>query len=137
MKSRNTLYSSSSTDFRKGLVCIIILVLSVFTNFQTSSAFSFAIFLQAVCNGDSFWDFIDDKQICKPLRTMIKVLIGVSVLGILLALLNLMAPTNFFDNPNLGVYLKALALITVAFPLVVLRKDYKLNAQIEEQEGGI
>ncbi len=137
MKARNTIYTSSSKDFRKGLVCITVLVLSVSTNFQTSSAFSFAIFLQAVCNGDSFWDFVDDKQICKPLRTMIRVLIAASVLGILLALLNLMAPTHFFDNPKFGVYIKIFALITVAFPLVVLGKDYKLNAQIEEQEGGI
>lgn len=135
MKLRSTLYSDSSTDLRKGLVYVVILVLSLFTNFQTSSAFSFAILLQGLSNIDNFWDFVNDRYICKPLRRMVRFLIVVSVLGILLASLNLMKPAIVFENPDYGICIKIIALITVAFPLAILTVDYILNEQIEDQEG--
>lgn len=136
MKIRDTLYEKSSIDFRKVLVYIVIIFLNVFAAFQSSSAFSFVILMQGVCNIDGFWDFIDNERICRPLTKMIKLLIALSALGILLALLNLMLGEVLFDNPLCGYILRILALFTISFPIVILYKDYKKNVRIEEQRRG-
>lgn len=75
MKDRCTLYGDSVLGFRKMLMCLMVVLLSVFPVFQEPNALSVAIFVQGVSNIDNFWDFLKERDICKPLRSAIKVLI--------------------------------------------------------------
>lgn len=130
MKGRYTLYADSLLDFRKMLMCIGVLALSIFPVFQESSALSAAILVQGVSNIDSFWDFLKDRKINRSLRNAIKVLIFLSVVAIIIALLNFM--NGFFAGVH-GTLIKIIALVAVGFPLVVLYADSYMNEKVEEK----
>lgn len=132
MKDRCTLYGDSVLGFRKMLMCLMVVILSVFPVFQEPNALSVAIFVQGVSNIDNFWDFLKERDICKPLRSAIKVLIFLSVLAIIIALLNFME--NIF-SASYGGIIKVIALVAVGFPIVVLWADSHMSAKVEEIGG--
>lgn len=134
MGIRHTLYSSSAIDFRKFFVHLFVIFLGFVPNIQSTEAFSVAILVQVVCNVDNYWDLISDRNVCKPLRTMSKVLVGLSVVGILLVVFNLMEPTNVYENERYGLFLKGFSLFVAVFPIGILVKDYKINSRFEERE---
>lgn len=130
MKGRSTLYADSLIDYRKMLMCIGVLALTVFPVFQEPSALSATILVQGVSNIDNFWDFLKDRKICKPLRNTVKVLIFLSVVAIIIALLNFM---NGLFAGAYGMLIKIIALAAVGFPLVVLFMDSHMNREVEEE----
>lgn len=114
-------------------MCMGVVALSIFPVFQEPNALSVAIFVQGASNIDNFWDFLKDRRICRPLRSVVKILIFLSVVGIIIALLNLM--TGIFTQAY-GDVVKVAALVAVGFPIVVLFADSHRSAEDEEKSEG-
>ena len=136
MTEKKTLFDSSSTDFRKILFCLSVVVLSIFPVLGEPRAFAVAILIQGACNVDGYWDFLGNGAICDPLKRRLYVLISISVLAGVLGLLSLVAGYGYFDTSNCcGCLVAGLALLAVSYPAVLLYTDWKLNAAKEKDRN--
>lgn len=135
MKNNQTLYDDWMVDFRKILICLGIILLSAIPSLGESKALSIAILVQGASNIDSYWDFLKEKRICKPLKNMLIWLVILSFAAGIIALLNLGSAQSYFEIEKFGYLIKALTLVAVSFPIVLLVTDSKLNQLNEEDEN--
>lgn len=134
MKTQDTLYSNSNINFRKILVYIFIIIVSIFFNLKDSEAFYSALFVQALCNLDGFLDYLENKNLNKSTRKNIRISAYISVMGAALSIGKFMVPSIIIYNDTWEFYVKIVALITVIPQLVILHNDYSKNIKNEEEK---
>lgn len=135
MKNNQTLYDDWMIDFRKILICFGIILLSAIPSLGESKALAIAILVQSASNIDSYWDFLKEKRICKPLKKMLIWLVVLSFAAGVVALLSLGSGQSYFEIEDFGCLIKILTLLAVSFPIVLLVTDGKLNQPNEEDEN--
>lgn len=135
MKNNQTLYDDWMVDFRKILICFGIILLSAIPSLVESKALAIAILVQSASNIDSYWDFLKEKRICKPLKKMLIWLVVLSFAAGVVALLSLGSSQSYFEIEKFGCLIKALTLLAVSFPIVLLVTDSKIKQPNEEDEN--
>lgn len=130
MKPKENLYDKPSIDLRKSIIYIVILVLNLapvlIPDLIDLRTLYLIIIIQGICNIDSFWDFVDNRNIKKLLKNLIIISIWLSVIGILIASIGLIYLVFEMDVLYVLVF-KIISLISVLFPLVILEIDFHFN----------
>lgn len=136
MNNKKTLYDDWITDLRKILICFAIILLSAIPALEESKALSIAILAQGVSNIDGYWDFLKEREICKPLKIMLVGVVILSCAASIIAILSLSNEKSYFEisKYHVGYIMKAITLLAVSFPTILLITDGILNAKIEEDE---
>lgn len=131
---KETLCANTLIDFRKIIVYILVIGVSGFSSYGDSTSLSFAVIVQGICNIDCFWDFLEDKDICRKLKGGLKFSIMLSVFGILIALFNMIRTEIIFGSPIYGIAAKIVAFVFVAFPIVIFISDHGKNNKLEQKK---
>ena len=134
MNNNQTLYDDWVVDFRKILICFGIILLSAIPSLGESKAFAIAILVQSASNIDSYWDFLKEQRICRPLKRMLIWLVVLSFVAGVTSLLSLGSVQSYFEIEKFGYLIKALILLAVSFPIVLLVTDSRINQLSEEDE---
>ncbi len=135
MKNNQALYDDWIVDFRKILICSGIILLSAIPSLGESKALAIAILIQSASNIDSYWDFLKEERICKPLKNMLIWLVVLSFAAGVTALLSLGSTKSYFEIEKFGCLIKIFTLLAVSFPIVLLVTDSKINQPNEEDEN--
>ncbi len=134
MKNNQTLYDDWMIDFRKILICSGVILLSAIPSLGESKALAVAILIQSASNIDSYWDFLKEQRICKPLKKMLIWLVILSFAAGVVALLSLGSTQSYFEIETFGCWIKVFILLAVSFPIVLLVTDSKINFLNEENK---
>lgn len=78
MKRYQTICDKWTNDFRKIIFCAGIVLFGTVYNFNEPKAFAVAVMVQGASNIDSFWEYLESKQICTPLKILSFILIFLS-----------------------------------------------------------
>lgn len=133
MKNSDTLYDSWQIDLRKIMFCVAAIVLGTIYNVSTPIALSVALIVQGMSNIDGIWECLSNKKLSILLKVMSIVAVMLSFLAALLAVYSLISSNVYFDllrNEYAGWNI-TLALIAVAFPMVIYLVDFGKNMKIE------
>lgn len=134
MSNKHTLYDKWVMDFRKILFCMGILAAGTIFNADQENAFAVAVVVQGISNVDGFWDYLELKRVCAPLKVLISILILLSILAGLFAFYTLVKSKDFFGNNVYSQYYIWGMLVAVGFPIIPLLVDMIMNI-IQERKS--
>lgn len=140
MRNQENIYDDWIMDFRKILVCIIIIVLGILINVEEPKAFAVAIVVQGISNVDNFWEYLKTK-ITTPLKILNAITILFSVIAVTFSIMVLADKINIYDltQHSYALYYMILFAVLAAFPIVLLLVDLIMNLKNEKTtvHGGV
>lgn len=140
MRNKKNIYDDWTIDFKKILVCIIIIVLGIFYNIEEPKALAVAIVVQGISNVDNFWEYLKAK-IELPLKILSVVTIILSFVAVTASIMVLADKSNLYDlgkNSHAVYYITGFT-IAAAFPVILLLTDLFINLKKENATmyGGV
>ena len=136
MRNQKNIYDDWIMDFRKILVCIIIIVLGILINVEEPKAFAVAIVVQGISNVDNFWEYLK-TNIATPLKVLSTLTILFSVIAATASIMVLADKSNIYDliQNSYAVCFMTLFAIFAALPIVLLLTDLIINLKNEKATG--